>query len=164
MKKTLIIVRHAHTNDPKPGQDDHERELTSEGNVQARHSAEWLKEQGSLPKTIMASSAVRTRATAAIFAEVLLGDAGAVQVEPALFRAHEPEVLDLIHQNFTTEGSIMIVGHNPTVTQLAIRLGATSVSYLPPASVIVLSFEIPSWEDLQFHQGKVIAKNITDED
>lgn len=164
MKKTLIIVRHAHTLDANPGQQDHERELTPEGKSQARHSAEWLKEQGNIPKKIVASSAVRTQSTASVFAEVLLGDANAYQSEDALYRAHEPEVLDFLHEHFTDEESIMVVGHNPTVTQLAIRLGASSVSYLPPASVVILSFEIQTWADLQFHQGKLIAKNITNED
>ena len=163
MKKTLIIVRHAHTFDANAGQPDHERELTPEGKTEARHSAEWLKEEGNLPKKIVASFANRTKATAAIFAEVLLGNATAFEAETDLYRATENELLEFIRHNFDEEESIMLVGHNPAVTQLAIRLGATSVSYLPPASVIVLSFEIQHWNELKFHAGKLIAKKLTDE-
>jgi phosphohistidine phosphatase len=163
MKKTLIIVRHAHTHDPQPGQPDHERELTTEGQKQARQSAEWLKEQGSLPQTIIASSARRTLDTAAIFAEVLLGDQGKFLPENYLFRASETEVLEYLQQHPGQEESIMLVGHNPTMTQLSIRLGATSISYLPPASIVILSFDIQSWEGLQFHGGKLVARLLTDE-
>lgn len=163
MKKTLIIVRHAHTHDPQPGQPDHDRELTDQGRKQARQSAEWLKEQGSLPQTIFASSASRTQATASIFAEVLFGDSTKFQAENQLFRASENEVLEFLQQHSGPEDSVMIVGHNPTVTQLAIRLGATTVSYLPPASIVILSFDIANWEDLNFHGGKLVAKLLTDE-
>lgn len=163
MKKTLIIVRHAHTFDPVPGQADHDRELTPEGRTQARQSAEWLKEQGAEPNKIVASSAKRTQATAGIFAGILLNDAAAYAPEKELFRASETEVLEFIQQHFGHEDSVMVVGHNPTVTQLAIRLGATSVSYLPPASVIILSFDIENWEDLKFHTGKLVAKYLPDE-
>jgi phosphohistidine phosphatase len=163
MKKTLILVRHAHTHDPVPGQDDHDRELTPEGRIAAIKSAEWLHEQGIAPKKIVASSAKRTQATAAALAKVLLGNSARFEAENVLFRASETEVLDFIHENFHQEDSLLIVGHNPTVTQLAIRLGATSISYLPPASAVILSFEIENWTDLHFHGGKLVAKNLTDE-
>lgn len=163
MKKTLVIVRHAHTFDPAPGQQDHTRELTQEGKTEARRSAEWLKEEGSLPKKIVASFASRTQATAAIFAEVLLKNATAFEAETELYRATETDLLDFIRHHFDEEESILLVGHNPAVTQLAIRLGATAVSYLPPASVIVLSFEITHWNELKFHAGKLIAQKLTDE-
>ena len=163
MKKTLIIVRHAHTFDPNPGQPDHERDLTPEGKTEARHSAEWLKEEGNLPKKIVASYANRTQQTAAIFAEVIFGDAGNYEPEKALYHANENDLLEFIQENFTTEESLMLVGHNPSVTQFSIRLGATSVSYLPPASVIVLSFEIQEWSELKFHAGKLLDTRFTDE-
>ena len=163
MKKSLIIVRHAHTQDPVPGQDDHDRELTAEGKIAAKKSAEWLKEQGTVPKKIVASSAKRTQATAAAFAEVLLGNSGSFEDESVLFRASENDLLDFIHTNFHQEDSILIVGHNPTATQFSIRMGATSISYLPPASVVILSFEIENWQELPFHSGKLVAKHLPDE-
>jgi len=163
MKKTLIIVRHAHTFDPNPGQPDHERDLTPEGKIQARQSAEWLKEEGNLPKKIVASFANRTQQTAAIFAETLLGDSKSYVPEKALYHASESDLLEFIQENYTSEESLMLVGHNPSVTQFAIRLGATSISYLPPASVVVLSFEIQNWSELKFHGGKLLDKLLTDE-
>ncbi|MFC5270327.1 SixA phosphatase family protein [Adhaeribacter terreus] len=163
MKKTLIIVRHAHTQDPIPCQEDHDRELTPEGRIAAIKSAEWLKEQGITPKKIVASSAKRTQATAAALANGLLGNSGRFEAENILFRASETDLLDFIHENFRQEDTILIVGHNPTVTQFSIRLGATSISYLPPASAVILSFEIENWADLHFHSGKLVAKNLTEE-
>lgn len=163
MKKTLIIVRHAHTYDQEPGHSDHDRELTPEGKTQAQKSAEWLKEQGSVPEKMVASSASRTRATAGIFARTLFDNPEKYESEKELYRATENELLEFIRQHFQHEESIMLVGHNPAVTQLAIRLGATSVSYLPPASVIVLSFNLENWENLNFHQGKLVASLLTDE-
>ncbi len=163
MKKTLQIVRHSHTFDPAPGQEDHDRELTREGKTEARHSAEWIKEEGNIPEKIVASSAVRTQTTASIIAEVLLGDPESYESENELYRATEYDLLEFIKHNFSTEESIMLVGHNPSVTQLAIRLGAKTVSYLAPASVAVLSFEIQDWSELNFHTGKLIDLRLTDE-
>lgn len=163
MKKTLLIVRHAHTFDPSPGQEDRERGLTPEGKNQARQAALWLKEEGNQPKKIVASSANRTRATASILADVLLGDPNAYESETELYRAHEPELFDFIKHNFSNEESIMLVGHNPAVTQFAIRLGATSISYLPPVSIVVLSFEIEDWSELNWHAGKLIDQRLTEE-
>ena len=163
MKKTLIIVRHAHTFDPNPGQPDHERDLTPEGKTEAQHSAEWLKEEGNLPKKIVASFANRTQQTAAIFADVIFGDARQYDPEKALYHANESDLLHFVQENFTSEEIVMLVGHNPSVTQFAIRLGATSVSYLSPASVIVLAFEIQEWSELKFHTGKLLDKRLTEE-
>lgn len=163
MKKTLIIVRHAHTHDPVPGVPDHERKLTADGMRGARKAAEWLQEQGCKPDRIVASSAIRTQATANIISEILLNEQEKYESDVALYRASETDVVDFIHQHFTDENTVLLVGHNPTASQLVIRLGASNISYLPPASAIIFSFDIAEWSELNFHGGKLIDRYLPEE-
>lgn len=119
----LILWRHAEAADPEPGQLDMQRALTSKGQKQARRMAEWLNSQ--LPDSckVLVSPAVRTLQTAEP-----LGRKFKVQAEigPG---ADPREVLRVANWPNARE-PVLVVGHQPTLGQVAALLLARDAQYL----------------------------------
>lgn len=115
----LILWRHADAEPAAPGQPDEARALTSKGQKQALRMAEWLDSQ--LPDNcrILVSPAVRAQQTAQALGRkfktspALATDAGA---EDILRAAHWPD----------SRETVLIVGHQPTLGQVAALLIAGS--------------------------------------
>lgn len=122
----LILWRHAEARDAREGEDDLARPLTARGEKQAARMAEWLNRF--LPETtrILVSPSRRTRQTAeALGRKFRTVDAlapGASHVQ-ALDAARWPE----------SREPVLLVGHQPTLGQLAAWLmaGATSLEGPP---------------------------------
>ena len=108
----LILWRHAEAEDGSP---DAARKLTAKGEKQAQKLARWLKERVEKPVRMLVSPAVRTQQTATALsakfemsAEVGTG----ASAERVLRAAGWPDA----------EGTVIIVGHQPTVGQVAATL------------------------------------------
>ena len=111
----LILWRHAEAEDARSGQSDLDRALTAKGLRQAERMAEWLNRR--LPETtsVLASPALRTRQTAQALGRSF---AGAASLAPGALPQH------LIEAAGWPESPVpvLIVGHQPTLGQLAARL------------------------------------------
>ena len=109
----LILWRHAEAGDAEP---DLERRLTGRGRKQAERMAQWL--QSRLPErfVVLASPAQRTRQTAdALECEYrvdrrLAPDADVAHVLAAIEWPEGPE---------DSSGTVIVVGHQPTLGRLA---------------------------------------------
>lgn len=108
----LILWRHA---EAEPGLPDLERALSAKGQKQARRMAEWLATQ--LPENckVLASPARRTLQTAEAMGR-------RVKVHADLAPGADP--VDILKAANWPEGkeSVLIVGHQPTLGQLAALL------------------------------------------
>ncbi|MVA76971.1 histidine phosphatase family protein [Auraticoccus sp. F435] len=148
MTRWLHLVRHATTEDGRPGRPDRERRLTERGRAEARALGEHLR-GGSWPLPLVwCSPAERARATAE-----LLGLGVDVQVEPSLYRAGPEELLELVAGCDPELPGLLVVGHNPTVAELVARLGAGHPDHgllgrgFPPAGWALLELD-DGWTDV----------------
>ena len=66
--KKLYIVRHAQKEDVQIGRDDYDRELSPEGEKEAKNIAQNFASKNLPVDLIVASPAIRTKRTAEIFA------------------------------------------------------------------------------------------------
>jgi phosphohistidine phosphatase len=62
-RRTLLVLRHAETEDARPGSRDSERRLTPDGERNAQQVGDYLRKQGVIINTVLCSSAVRARQT-----------------------------------------------------------------------------------------------------
>lgn len=105
----LLLWRHAEAED---GEDDMKRRLTGRGEKQARRMADWLRDR--LPKDtrIIVSPAIRTQQTAQ-----------ALDLPFETLRRIGPEacVSELIAATGWPDasGSVLVIGHQPTLGRLA---------------------------------------------
>src|SRR5947209_14390420 len=115
--KQLFVLRHAKSSWEEPGLADHERPLAPRGRRAVEAIAAHVNATGITPELVLCSSARRTRET---LEGVAVG--GEHVIEPALYGASAEEVLDRLHQVPDEVRSVMLVGHNPTLQTLVVRL------------------------------------------
>lgn len=108
----LILWRHA---DAESGMPDDDRRLTAKGIKQAAQMSDWLKER--LPKdtVILASPARRAR-------ETVQALTGKFEVTEKVGTGATPQAVLKVAGWPHGEGTVMVVGHQPTLGQTAALL------------------------------------------
>ena len=92
-----------------------------------------LKDRNFSPQTIVSSPALRARETSELIASMLEFDIGRIALIDDLYLAGPDTLLTIIgHQ--APSGNLMLVGHNPGMTELINRLAAGRIDRLPTAS------------------------------
>ncbi|KAA1416010.1 histidine phosphatase family protein [Nocardioides humilatus] len=161
----MVVVRHAKAE--AYGSTDFDRELAPRGLGDAAAAGAWLAEQGVGADAALVSAAARTRQTW----EVLSGAAGwdvAADYDRSLYGADEDGVLDLVRTTDETIGTLVVVGHNPTMGLLAQLLDDGEGE---PASVDLLMqgyptsacavFDIPgAWADTAMGRCRLSLFNV----
>ena len=116
--RTLVILRHA-----KTVQSDElvdlDRPLTERGHADSGMAGAWLSAHGYRPDLVLCSPARRTRQTWHGIAIALeRSDAPDVRYEPAIYAGGVPEVLGLVRSVPDEYATVLLVGHNPTLSTL----------------------------------------------
>ncbi|MBD1396303.1 histidine phosphatase family protein [Pontibacter sp. JH31] len=158
MQRLLVICRHAESNDPFPLQPDFERELTKNGIQQARMTGQWMREHYQRIDTLLASPAPRASTTAKLLASKLYFDEQNIIYEPELYNARESTLANVLSKLPPEVTRILLVGHNPGITGLARTLTDQHIGYLEPAAAIAITMDLPSWQDIHLHSGKLMQQ------
>ncbi|WP_345559400.1 histidine phosphatase family protein [Streptomonospora halophila] len=141
MTRRLIVLRHAQA-EPLIDGSDHERPLTAEGREQARAAGAHLASGALFPDRVICSTALRTRQTVELVAESL-PDSPPVDFERDLYGADVPAAMELISRTDPEVGTLLVVGHNPTMAQL---VGAfmpdEPLDSFPTAGLAVIDLEV----------------------
>ena len=111
----LILWRHAEAEEPHPGLDDMNRQLTPTGRRQAKKMAQWLNARVPGNTRILSSPAVRARQTAAALDRT-------TSVIPSIPPGTDPTVLSKVADWPDAAGTVILVGHQPELGELAATL------------------------------------------
>ena len=152
--KLLYLLRHAKSSWDDPALVDHERPLAPRGRRAAARIAEHLSSQGIRPALILCSSSRRTRETLEPVAAVLPDVP--TQVEADLYGAGEGTLLERLHRLPGPADSVLLIGHNPGLQDLALALAgggdaetlARLGAKMPTAALATLSAPVTRWRDL----------------
>lgn len=120
----LILMRHAKAEGVRSGLADHERALAPEGRDSAAALGERLRALGLAPDVVLVSSARRTRETLRALAP--WEEQPNIEVLDALYMATVPQALAIIRDLRETMRSVLILGHNPGIHELAVHLADAS--------------------------------------
>ena len=152
--KRLFLLRHAKSSWDDPGLDDHERPLAPRGRRAVQVLGEHLRENDIRPVQVLCSSSRRTR-------ETLEGVApgGETLIEAELYNADARQLVERLRRVPEDVDSVMVIGHNPTLQIIALRLtdaggsngdGAHRAQIsqkFPTAALATLSFDC-AWSEL----------------
>ncbi len=151
-ERQIIFLRHAQSAEKQIRQTDHERGLTPEGIKQATEVGLFLKKEKYNLDLIVASSALRTQTTAKLLAEKI-GYHGTVRSVDALYQA---TVIQLLEQLIDLDmRSVLVVGHNPTISHAVTYLTGHDVYFSPAQGASVYVPRQAAWWDTasaQLHQ------------
>ena len=153
--KKLYIVRHAQKEEENIGMDDYDRELSPEGIKEAEIMAKYFASKNLPVDLIVASPATRTKKTAEIFAKALNYNK-TIMLNEVLYMAFVNELLETITYTFDTVDSMLLVGHNPSLTALAITLVGFKEKFQMGA-VMEIDFDCDSWIDICKENAKLIC-------
>jgi phosphohistidine phosphatase len=150
----LTLVRHAKTETAHSGQEDWDRALEPRGQRDAPEMGRRLKDRGRKPDKILTSPAVRAVTTTTIMTRALGVAASKVIQDERLYLASPKVLLSVIHDLGDTAKHLMVVGHNPGLTEFADALSSErSIDNMPTCAVYTLDFEIKSWKELKLGTG-----------
>jgi phosphohistidine phosphatase len=144
--KTLTLLRHAKSNWKESAATDRERGLSRRGERDAPVMGSRIVEAGIRPSLIMSSPAVRAWKTAKIIAKAISYPVEFLHREESLYMADAERLLDLLAQQDNAFNSIMIVGHNPGLTELANRLMPGITDNLPTCGLVAFDVETSDWD------------------
>jgi phosphohistidine phosphatase len=119
--KTLWLLRHAKASAGGADLADRERPLTARGRDAAERIGRYLAERGAQPDLVLCSPSVRTRETLELVAK-RLGSELPVDFDADLYLASEGDLQARIASVPDDAASVLLVGHNPGVAELALRL------------------------------------------
>ena len=117
--KTLTLLRHAKSSWKDASLQDSARPLNRRGQRDAPVMAERIKEAGIRPSLILSSPAVRAWTTAKIVARGIGYPAEFLQQERRLYHASVKSLLKVIADQDIGFNNLLVVGHNPGLTDFA---------------------------------------------
>ena len=151
--RRLILLRHAKSDWPE-GIPDLERPLAERGVVDATAAGRTLAAIA-VPDLVLCSPARRTRRTWELAAPALEGVA-APRVEPVIYGAEVGEILQLVRAAPADARAVLVIGHEPTMSQTARALAGPGSSTgdlarleakYPTSGMAVFRFD-GEWADL----------------
>jgi phosphohistidine phosphatase len=146
--KTLYVVRHAKSSWEDMSLSDHDRPLLPIGEKKTKRIVNYLKGKGVLPDLFISSSATRAYETARIIAKGLGYPEEKIVKEPNLYHASDDDILKELYGLDNDIDSVMIFGHNPTLTYFVNRYLDHTIFNLPTSGLAGIVFETDKWEKI----------------
>ena len=151
-RKTLYLVRHAKSDWEDPALADRDRPLAARGRKAASSLAGHIERSGISPALVLCSPARRTMDTLRLISGSFR-DPVEILVEDELYGASMGELLRRLRTVPAPTPSVMLIGHNPAIHELALRLAGTGDSLkqlkvkFPTGAMATLAVPGP-WKDL----------------
>jgi phosphohistidine phosphatase len=144
--KTLTILRHAKSSWDNPALADYDRPLNARGEKDAPMMAERIRLAGIRPSLILSSPAVRAWSTAREIAARISYPIEFLQRDKALFHASLDSLLDVLAAQDNGFNNILLVGHNPGLTDFANFLVPGVTDNLPTCGFVCVSCNSEDWD------------------
>ncbi len=152
--KYLLLIRHAKTE--QSGYDhDFERELTDRGMNDCKRMSACLKKIGFVPNLVKVSNAKRTRQTAKQLTKHSDWDKDKIEHLDNLYLASYKTILHEIAATKKNVDSLVVISHNPGITELFNHIGNATIDNLPTCGMGLFAFEINDWKDMLIQKGKL---------
>lgn len=152
--KTLYLVRHAKSSWNQNNVLDFDRPLNERGKNDVKVMAKRLKKREVKVGRILASSSKRTSSTTFGLNRTFELGSSHMEFRQDLYHANVSVLLHRICQTQDDCDELMLVGHNPGVSELCDYL--TDIEfYFPTLAIAKILFEADSWREISKGTGTV---------
>jgi len=146
--KTLYLMRHAKSSWEEPGVSDADRPLIPKGVRKTKLIVDFLVKRETTIDLMISSPAIRAYETARIMAAGLKYPLNKIRTDRKIYDGYYDRILDIIYGTSSDIRSLMIFGHNPTITNLANLFLHPGIDNMPTSCVVCLSFDTGKWEEI----------------
>jgi phosphohistidine phosphatase len=159
--RTIILLRHGKSSWTDPTLADLDRPLAPRGERSSKRIATYMRRKGIRPALVLCSPSLRTRQTLEAIEPSLAKDCS-VKLVAELYAASEQELFDRVRALPESVGSVMLIGHNPGIQELALVLASrgTDLAKLgekfPTAALATLVVESESWAALKHGDAELV--------
>ncbi len=159
--RRLLLLRHAKTERPGPGERDRDRKLTARGRADAPIIGAYLARHGLVPDLVLVSLATRAEQTWAL-AAAAFAKAPPVAKDERIYNAGSEKLIGIIRETRAAH-ALLVVGHNPGLHDLAVRLIASGnveareriTEKLPTSGLVVIDLAFDDWSKLHANAGRL---------
>jgi phosphohistidine phosphatase len=138
--RRLILFRHGKADVAGLAGGDQDRPLTARGRADSARTADWLRAAGYLPDLALLSPSLRTRMTWDCAVPAFSGAKAEARQE--LYLAAPETILQVAQAAPPAAGTVIVVGHNPGLQELAVELAAAGEA--PAAQICRLAEGFPT--------------------
>jgi phosphohistidine phosphatase len=147
--RRLTLMRHANAQWKDPQIADFDRPLNRRGQAEAEAMGRRLMELNLIPTILLASSARRAEQTADIVARESGVTARSRRSEESLYLAQAVDILRVVQSMGPRIPHLMIVGHNPGITEVAnLFAPARNTEDLATGAICTFTFDALNWADV----------------
>ena len=155
--KILYLLRHAKSSWSNMELPDFQRPLNRRGKKDAPLMGKVLAAKKIKIDLMVSSSAKRAKKTAKKLAKQIVYPKEKIVFNQDIYEAHIADLLNVIHQVPNEINSLMLVGHNPTFTDLANLLCSDfHTENIPTAGVLAISFPCENWLEIEENTGNFL--------
>jgi phosphohistidine phosphatase len=160
--KRVYLLRHAKSSWKDSSLADRDRPLARRGRRAAKSMAGHLEAERIRPDRVLCSPACRTRETLERI-EGAFGDRVETTFDEALYAASEAGLLARLEALPEDVGSVMVIGHNPGLEELALALAAEGPGLArmrekyPTAALATIDLPATRWSELERGSGELVG-------
>jgi phosphohistidine phosphatase len=160
--RRLLLLRHAKAERLQPGGRDHDRVLAERGRAEAKKLGLYLARHAFVPDRAVVSTAARTRETWALLATAF-AKAPPTRFEERIYDATLQAILEMIKDTGVETGTLLVIGHNPSLQELAAMLIASGDidarerlgEGFPTSALAAISFAAEDWPAVHLRGGRL---------
>ena len=160
--RRLMLLRHAKSDWARPGLRDHDRPLNPRGREAAPKMGVYMVRHALVPDLIVASTAKRVVETLELLLPAF-GTPPKLVSEQRVYNAGATALLGLIKETPRSAHSLLLIGHNPGMGELAGALIASGdvdarqrlIEKFPTAALAVIDFALDDWAKLHPRAGRL---------
>lgn len=146
MKKNLVLIRHTKSSWTDASLSDFDRPIRNDRKEDPVKIGRRLLELGLQADRIVCSPAKRTQQTCRILCAEWNLDFNKVELDERLYESSAEEYLSVIGTTPSAVNTLVVVGHNPSTTDLANSLMKHSLTNVPTTGVVWLELDVLDWE------------------
>lgn len=159
--RRLMLLRHAKTERAAPGERDRDRKLTTRGRADVPLLGAYMARHGLVPDLALVSPAARAQETWQLLA-VSFAKAPKTDTDERIYNATADKLVTVLSEPRTAV-SLLLVGHNPGIHDLAVELIAAGnvearervTESLPTSGLVVIDLAFDDWQLLHPHSGRL---------
>ena len=159
--RRLLLLRHAKTERPEPGERDRDRKLTKRGRADAPLIGAYMARHGLAPDLALVSPVTRAEETWALVVKAL-PRTPRVMKEEGIYNAGRDKLIGIIRKAPDAH-VLLVVGHNPGLHELAVSLIASGDvearervnEKLPTSGLVVIDLAFDDWSRLHPNAGRI---------